>query len=143
VTHESALLPVESPDPQALDPQTIGQLVQNQARELELRARELDLQQQQDRHSFEFSKEALTTQAQDRKDERLFQYRQRRNSYLLAVGIAVVVATMVSLAMWFNKDQVAMEIIKSIVLLLSGGGTGYAIGRHQAKKTTDATESDP
>lgn len=130
---EGANFPAETTVQQALNPVTIDQLIKNQARELELRAHELDLQQQQDRHNFEFAKESLNAQAQDRRDDRLFQRRQRRNAYIFAGVLAVLIASLIVSAMWLNKDQVALEIIKSIVLLLSGGGAGYAIGRYQAQ----------
>lgn len=109
---------------------------------MELKARELDLQQQQDRHGFEFSKAALDTQAQDRKDERIFQRQQRRNTYIMAVIIAIAIACVIVFAMLFNKDQIAMEIIKSIVLILSGGGAGYAIGRHKVQAKSESVDTD-
>lgn len=130
-------------DAQALDPRTIEQMVQNQSRELEIRARELDLQQQEDRHNFEFSKAALDAQTKDRSDARRFKSGQRRNAYLLAGWLSVCVFSCIALAMWFNKDQVALEIIKSIVLLLSGGSAGYAIGHHQGRKPSPTNASDP
>lgn len=139
MSDENAIAPV---DHQPLDPRTVEQLVLNQTRELELRARELDLQQQQDRHNFEFSKSALEAQTQDRQDERRFQLRQKRNSYMLAGWITLAVFAVIGSAMWFNKDQVALEIIKSIVLLLSGGGTGYALGRHHSKKSLPSSDED-
>lgn len=142
MTEEPPSYPARTHDANTLDPQTIEQLVKNQAFELELRARELDLQQQQDRHSFEFSRASLDAQIIDRQDERVFQRKQRRDAYILAAIISFALCGVVAFAMWANKDQIALEIIKSVVLLLSGGAGGYAIGRHRAAKSSP-TDADP
>ena len=142
MTEQNSMLPIEAPDPQTLEPRTIEQLVQNQTRELDLRTRELELQQQQDRHNFEFSKAALATQAQDRESERGFQKTQRRDGFLLVAFVAIVIVGIMGYALWLNKDDVAMEIIKSIMLFLSGGGTGYALGKHQSKTPTKPADPD-
>ncbi len=55
---------------QQLTPEIVGQLVENQTKELELRAQELALQKQQNDHSFEFSKKALEAQVTDRNLQR-------------------------------------------------------------------------
>ena len=125
------------PLPIPLEPATIERLIQNQTTELELRRMEMDLHHQQDNHSFEFSKASLEAQIQDRKDDRRFQQHQQRNTYLLAAWVAAIVLCAIGLAMWLNKEQVAMEVIKSIVLLVSGGGIGYGIGRHRAKTSDE------
>lgn len=139
---ESAdLAPLEPAETPALAPHTIEQLVQNQTRELELRARELDLQQQEERHNFEYAQAALAAQMQDRQDGRRFRQRLRSNGYLLASWVILAVVGLVGTALWLNKDQVALEIIKSIVLLLSGGSAGYALGRHQPTKPSSPPES--
>lgn len=141
MTEPTDLAPLEPAEAPPLAPRTIEQLVQNQTRELELRARELDLQQQEEHHNFEYAQAALAAQMQDRKDERRFRQRLRSNAYLLAGWIILAVVGLVGAALWFNKDQVALEIIKSIVLLLSGGGAGYALGRHQPPKSPSPSES--
>lgn len=141
MTEGTDLRPVEPADPPALDPRTVEQLVQNQTRELELRALELDLQQQEERHNFEYARAALTAQTQDRQNERQFQQRQHNSVYWFAFSITLIVAAVIIFAMHFNKDQIAMEIIKSIILLLSGGGVGYVAGRQQSA-TQSSVSSD-
>lgn len=122
----------------ALDPRTFEQLVQNQSLEIQVRAREIDIQQQQDRHNFEYSKIALDAQLEDRKHERECRLKNRRSTNRLVILLAICVLLAIGISLWFGKDQVALEIIKSIVLLVSGGGAGYAIGR--SKKDTPAQE---
>ena len=90
MTEDSHLQPLEPAEPPPLDSRTIEQLVQNQTRELELRTRELDLQQQEDRHNFEYAQAALKAQMQDRQDVRLFRQKQRSSAYRLAAGITLI-----------------------------------------------------
>ncbi len=47
--------------------------------------------------------------------------------------MVLLLAIFLSLALFLNKDQIAIEIIKIIDLLFAGGLGGYAIGRQQPK----------
>ena len=55
--------------PETLTPELLEQILQNQAKELELRYNELNLKKQED-NSYEFAKAALSAKTSDRKDER-------------------------------------------------------------------------
>lgn len=126
----------------ALDPGTIERIVDNQTREIELRAREIDLRQQEDRHSFEYAQAALSAQVQDRTHQRSFQLQQRKYSYQLAAFVATLIVASVIASVWLGENQVAMEIVKSVVLLLGGGGAGYAVGRHQQSQPKASDSAD-
>ena len=56
--------------PEGLTPDVVKKLLENQAKELELKAIELTLQKQQDDHGFEFGKAALLAKIEDRKLQR-------------------------------------------------------------------------
>lgn len=143
MTQERDDYPVEPVATNTLDPSTIRQLVDNQARELDLRTRELDIQQQQDRHNFEFAQASLNAQVEDRKDERVFQLQQRKHVYILIGVVSTLIMAAIMVAIWLGRDQVALEIVKSVVLLLGGGGAGYAVGRSKAQAQSSRDDNDP
>jgi hypothetical protein len=62
--------------------ETLEKFVSNQTKELELRSQELVLQSQKDKNAFDFGKSALLVKAQDRKENREHQLRQRLQKLL-------------------------------------------------------------
>jgi hypothetical protein len=112
------------------------QFVENQKQELTLRAQELDLNKQKDNNSFAFAREALKAQSEDRVHERDCTRKTRRDVLWLILAAVIVVAAVVVIALWRDKEQVAMEIIKDGMLFITGGAGGYGIS--QAKKREDA-----
>lgn len=138
-------LPLQ-PNPQivkAITPEVVGQLVENQAKELELRAQELALQKQQDDHGFEFSKKALETQLEDRKLQRDHNIHLQRNQYILTGILSVLVVGIIITALILNKEAIALEMIKAIVYLLAGGLGGYGLSRKKGKQQTPEPDPQP
>ncbi|MBF0466750.1 MAG: hypothetical protein HQK88_16660 [Nitrospirae bacterium] len=127
--------------PTPLPPETIGQLVENQTKELELRAKELDFQKQQDNHNFEFSKKALDAQLEDRKMQRDHNKRRQHSLYYLIGFLALVIAIIVITSLYLNKETIASEIIKSIVYISAGGFGGYGIGKKKGKEQSSETDT--
>lgn len=123
----------------SLPTQFIEVLVANQTKELEVRARELELHRQTDRHNFEYAQAALAAQVQDRQAERESRRKSKVHTYIFVSFVILLVIALVSIALWLNKDQVALEVIKAIVYLLSGGGAGYAIGKTGKPLSPDTT----
>ena len=108
-----------------LTPDLVRTMLDNQARELELKSIELALQKQQDLHSFEFGKEALRIKAEDRKLQREHDFKVKRSRYLLVGSLMWLVAGIIVYALNSNNSSVALEIIKAIVYLAGGGLGGY------------------
>jgi hypothetical protein len=136
-------LPLQ-PNPQmvkAITPEVVGQLVENQAKELELRAQELALQKQQDDHGFEFSKKALETQLEDRKLQREHNIHLQRNQYILSGILSVMVVVIIITALFLNKETIAIEMIKAIVFLLAGGIGGYGLSKKKGKQPTPESDT--
>ena len=118
---------------QSLNPEMVAQLVENQAKELELRAQELSIQKQQDDHGFEFSKKALETQLEDRKLQREHNQHMQRSRYILISFLSVMFSGIVIMALRFNKDAIAIEIIKAAGYMLAGGLGGYGLGKKKER----------
>lgn len=127
---------------QPLTPEIVGQLVENQTKELELRAQELAFQKQQDDHSFEFSKKALDAQVTDRNMQRELNKHLQRNQYFMISFLALSVVAVVAYSLHLNKEAIATEIIKAIVFIFAGGVGGYGLGTQKDSypKSSDKKE---
>ncbi len=126
-----------------LTPETIGQLVENQTKELELRAQELALQKQQDDHGFEFSKKALDAQLEDRKTQRDHNKHMQHSLYYLIGFLSVMVVAIVITSLWLNKEAIAIEIIKAVGYMLAGGFGGYGVSKKKGKQQSSDSTSRP
>ena len=120
--------PIAQAQQQSLTADTIDKFLDNQRLELDIKAKEIELQRTAEQHSFEYSKSALDKEAADRNTHRAFVRQCRRDTYLFVSGLVVVVSGIIGYSLWMGKDEIAMEIIKAIIFLLSGGAGGYAIG---------------
>ena len=104
-----------------LTPEATGQLLENQTKELELKAQELALRKQQDDHSFEFSKQALDAQVSDREKQRCHNDKLKRDQYILNALLSLTIMPVIIVSLYLNKESIAIEIIKVIVFIFAGG----------------------
>lgn len=119
----------------------VERFLENQTKELELRAQELTLQKQKDANAFEFGKEALTVKATDRKDQRDHEKCQRKHSYFFAGFVTLVVAAVILYSLFTGKEAFALEIVKALVFILTGGAGGYGLAKASAAKHKGKDES--
>jgi hypothetical protein len=125
-----------------LTPDVVKTLLENQAKELELKAIELALQKQQDDHGFEFGKAALLAKIEDRKLQRNHQLSVKKSTYILVTILALIVSAIIFYAIYSNNSPIAMEIIKAIVYLTGGSLGGYGVAKAGDKsKDSDANNS--
>jgi multisubunit Na+/H+ antiporter MnhG subunit len=126
-----------------LTPDVFKTLLENQAKELELKAIELALQKQQDDHGFEFGKAALLAKIEDRKLQRNHQLSVKKSTYVLVTILALIVSSIIIYALYSNNSPIAMEIIKAIVYLTGGSLGGYGVAKAGAKtKDSGSNNSD-
>lgn len=132
--------PGASPHGQAvipqLSPEMLNRLLETQAREIELRTKQLALQQQQDSNNFEFAKLALEAKTKDRQESRTFGAKFQRNLYFLAGFMALLVAAIVVVALYTGKETVAIEVLKIVAYVGGGGLSGYGIGYFKGAKSS-------
>lgn len=114
-----------------LAPATIAQLVENQSKELELRAQELSLQRQADSHGFEFGKKALEAQIDDRRMQRDYSQQMQRSQHYLVSFLALLVFGIITAALFLNKEAIASEIIKAVGYMTAGGFGGYGLRKKE------------
>lgn len=113
---------------QQLTPAAIGQLINNQARDLELRAIELEIERQRDRDTAEISRAAIDAQVEDRRHERETQREMQKDRQRTAAIIIVVVAALIAMTIWLGAKELGLELVKLCAYVSAGalGGYGYA-----------------
>lgn len=133
--------PVADTNLPALPPQVIEQLTQNQARELQIRAEELALKQQEDKHAFQHAQEVLKAQAEDRKDDRKYRAKNARTTYIFFFLIVLIILFFIGFLVVNNKDQIAMELIKTVLYIGTGLIGGYFWGRLKQNVPQDSDDT--
>jgi len=124
----------------------LKEFLDNQRKELELKGKQFELEKQKDDHAFEWTKNSLDAQIVDRDKERVFHLQGRRILYIFTTVLSALFIGLLIVALIMNKDQVAMEIIKAVIFISSGGAGGYAVGKytgsHSFKAEKTKKESD-
>lgn len=122
--------------------------IENQERELEIRAQEAKNREQSDKHAFEHAGKVLEAQVKDRQAERDFHLRYIKNRHVYVVAMVFVIAVfLIGLAM-LGKDEMAMDFLKTAVYLAAGGIGTYYYGKHrgaseqQSKKLGNSNNDD-
>jgi hypothetical protein len=112
-----------------LSPAVVERLVENQAQQLQLKAEELELQRQKDKNAFEFGKESLKVQAQDREKQREHDRIVRLQVLVFAGVIVLLIISLLVFSLWMGKDAFAGEVLKGAVFLVSGFAGGYGTAK--------------
>ena len=124
-----------------LDPQMFGQFMENQKRELALREKEIDLEREKalaaketDQRQFNYAVWQLEATERDRQSERVYKELLERKGLKLWLAFVVAVALFLLLALWKDKDQMIIELVKVVAYGGSFGFGGYAWGRYKKKE---------
>jgi len=110
----------------------VERYLDQQSKEIAIRAQELEIERQKDFHNFEFGKAALEAQAQDRMHDRNSKVNELRHRHRLLISLSLILAVLILGAAWRGESQLAMEIAKSIALLLAGGVGGYGYAKSKS-----------
>lgn len=110
------------PVPAHLNPELVARFLDFQEKELVIRSGELELRKQADNNAFEYSKAALEANVKDRQAQR--ESESKSYFHKLFFGGVIILGLFVFLgtALFLDKDQIALEIIK---IFLSLGGVGF------------------
>lgn len=129
--------------PQSLQPKVIADLVENQKRDLEIRAAELQLKAQQDKHGFDHAQRVLDAQVKDRQAHREFAVKYAWHRYVF-VGV-IVVAALVFLAVLAlcGHGAIAVEILKAATYIAAGAVSGFFYGKSKVDREPDLTNEEP
>lgn len=118
-------------------PELIERWLENQNKQIEAKARETELQFQQDNHAFEFGKLSLDAQGRDRIHERTNSRKSQRDKMVFVFAIILVIAVLVAVALFLNKDEIALELVKAVIYVTAGAVGGYGYARTKPKGESD------
>ena len=124
------------------NPELISRMLDNQSRELELRAQELALRKDIEKHNFDFAKESLKAKQADRA-----QAREQWKSGLVIKGCLVLAFTTVVLcfcawALARDKDVLVIEIGKACLYFGAGAFSSYGVGKYKGRKEQQEQGND-
>lgn len=124
-------------------PDLVKTFLNNQTKELEIKAKQLALQKQEDDHGFEFGKAALAAKAKDRNLQREHDLKARIYTYGLIGSIVLLISGIIFYAIYSGNKDIAMEIIKAIVYLAGGGLGGYGAAKAgESKSSSDDSQKE-
>ncbi len=122
------------PKQPAVDQDVLRQFVENQAQELYIRQQEQVLRETEINNTHEYSLKLLDAQLIDRdRESESIRRNLRTTGTVLTVIVLAIIAGM-CYALFLNKDQIVIELVKAIVLILAGGMGGYSIKALKTKK---------
>lgn len=116
-------------------PALMERILNSQEQQLVIRDKEIDLQKQIDRNTHDYAKAALEVEAKDKESERVHKAIMIKLRYIFAGIIIVCLFSLFGFALYLNKDQIVMEIIKAIMYFGAGGFGGYYYS--EGKKSKD------
>lgn len=122
-------LPQPSPPRQESFPvELIDKFLINQAEQIKLQHKELDIRAQSETNQHEYAKELLKTQATDLEDDRTFRGDESTKLKYFILAIIVILVFLICFMVYIGKESIALEIVKALIYLIAGalGGLGYA-----------------
>jgi VIT1/CCC1 family predicted Fe2+/Mn2+ transporter len=126
--------------PQLPSPDVVRDLVKVGVEQIRVRKQELDLQEKDSQRQYDFAKQALSVQAEDRRHAREHR-RKRTNDRYLFVGVLFLLGVAMVIALsYMDKDALAMEVTKLAATFLAGGLSGYGLSKARARPETDSEE---
>ena len=125
------------PLPEPVEQDVLRQFAENQAQEFHLRQQEQSVRRQEVENAHEYALKLLDAQLVDRQRER-----ESSKNHLTTGGWFVMVIVLaliggICYALYLNKDQLVIELVKAIIFIVSGGIGGYSL------KTLNAKKDDP
>lgn len=128
--------------PPQLSPQIIEQMLRQQGQQLEIRMRELQLQEKNIDQQAKYAGGVLQAQADDLKDQRTHQ--SRKTGWKIVAGVISLMLILVFLTTCIltGHETAAIEIVKAVVFLAGGGGVGYTIGRSKRDQSPPSEPSE-
>ena len=113
----------------------VEQILRQTGDQIEIRKRELELQEKNSDHEHEYLTAALAAQAEDLKHQRKHEGSQQLTRYVFSGLVIVVLLIFLGFCLYAGKDQFAQEFAK--LVLYGGGGSvgGYWYGRARSDKS--------
>ena len=115
-------------------------LADQQLREHEARLIEASLEEKRIANAHAYALEYLKADREDRDSQRTVDKRNTTYGFWCVVIVIFLLFSFFSLALWKGKDQIVMEVVKTVLALITGGIGGYGIGRNKVGKSDGKAE---
>jgi pilus assembly protein TadC len=107
--------------------------------QIRLREQQLRLQEKELDNAHTFSIETLKANSSDRESERKYFQQVPNTSLRYVLFIFIILVALICYALYLNKDQFVMELVKALIFLLTGGIGGYSIQKLLPKREKDSS----
>ena len=97
--------------------------------ELEIRKQELENQHSQAKMAYDYSIETLRFNERNNSDQRKQQTAAGKWAIIMITAFVILFVFVITLAMYWDKDQLISEIIRAIILILGSGSVGFGLGK--------------
>jgi len=133
--------PDENNPPSGPSPAILERFLENQTRELDLRVRdqdlrreELELRRQESKQAHDYANRTLDAQVEFLKGSGQQEKRDSRYMFIILFMLVITIGGFTAYALYLNKEQFVLDVIKVLAGVAGGGGVGYAIGRSRQAK---------
>lgn len=132
----------EKQQPPLPSPEVVRDLVKVGIEQIRVRQQELEIQEKDNQRQFEFAREALAVQAEDRRDARNSRRKRTIDRYIFVAGLLIVAVGFIVVLCYMGKDELAKEISKLAATFLAGGLSGYGIAKSRSRREAETEEDD-
>lgn len=132
----------EKQQPPLPSPEVVRDLVKVGVEQIKVRQKELDLQEKESQRQYDFAKQALVVQAEDRRDARQYRRKRTNDRYLFVGALFLVVVGLVLALSYMNKDDLAKEVAKAVGYFSAGGLSGYGVSKARSHREIDTDEDE-
>jgi hypothetical protein len=88
----------------------------------------LELERIKDQHQYDFAMKSLELTAQDNREARDLFAGNRKAGLIVTLALMLGVFSFFLSALFLNKEEIIVDLMKIIAGAFGGGGFGYAIG---------------
>lgn len=114
--------------------------VRQQGQQIELRKRELEIQEKDRGRYWDHAAKVLDAQKSDLIDQRKHRRSQSKVRLFSGILLTILFFVFVGWALYLNKDQIVMDLLKIFLGFLAGAPSGYLWGK--SRKPTPAVDDD-
>jgi VIT1/CCC1 family predicted Fe2+/Mn2+ transporter len=123
-------------------PDVVRDLVKVGVEQIRVRKQELDLQEKDSQRQYDFAKQALGVQADDRRHAREHRRKRSNDRYIFVAVLFLLGVGFILALCYMGKDEMAKEISKLAASFLAGGLSGYGISKARDRRETDLDDED-
>jgi len=114
----------------------------NQARELQLKEKELELRAMSEKNQYQWATSSLSAQVDDKKDERRISASITKQKLWGGIFLSALVLGFLIAGLWLGKDAVVLEIVKDGIFISAGGAGGFALGKSRSTAEAKSSKDD-